>query len=169
MKPLALRKEEKKIIEEVIWFANLKRIQSTSQIEQRFMKLPLIAKVNDLPAFGTLKPSEVEAYRNDQFRVREFLESISNSNKGRKQVDSKIAELIDRTVISQINFKDGKLTTKYILSGVEAVYSFALALILDRGIAGRLKQCGNPNCLRFNLDFEPKGRPRRFCNDEWDN
>ena len=69
MRPLALREEEKAIVAAVLWFANLKRIKSTKQIEDCFSLLPLVPG-----RFKVIEPEKVDAYRDDQAILRRWLE-----------------------------------------------------------------------------------------------
>jgi len=159
---LALLPEEKAVLETVLWFANLKRIMSTRQVEKRFAALsPGI--------FQVIEAGKVEAYRRDQAELREWMLRIANSASGRKVVANVLAPRLAQTVHAGMVFDKKRLRYAYALTGVQACYALGVALLLDetRGLADRLKQCGNAKCGRFNLSLTPgkMGRPRRFCND----
>ncbi len=159
---LTLHPEERDVIEAVLWFANLRRITSTHQIEVRLSGLSYVKGY-----FMVIEPHEVDAYRHDQAELREWLEDIISSEAGRNRVKKKVSERMNNVSEAKLLFENGSFGYRFVLHGVQAVCALGLALILDkkRGLSNRLKRCGNPDCLRFNLDFEPKGRPRRFCND----
>lgn len=160
---LALHDEEQEVIEAVLWFANLKRVSSTAQIEKRFSKLSLVKSY-----FMVIKPNEVHEYRDNQAKLRHWLQKITRSNQGRKEIERIVSKEMKQVSEAKLTFKDGNFGYEFLLHGVEAVYTLGTALILDRKkkLTTRLKQCGNPDCLRFNLDFKPKGRPKRFCDVE---
>lgn len=161
MNPLALQSYEKKTIKTVLWFANLKSIRSTKQIEEKFSKLPLVPSL-----FKSIPASEVFAYENDQERLSNLLRQITQSEKSRNIVSLEVCEMLRNKIQEvQLDFSHRQITTRFGLTGVEAVMAYGLALILDNryNITARLQQCGNPNCKRFNLDLEPKGRPKKHC------
>mgnify|MGYP003664603713 FL=1 len=160
---LALHQEEQDVVEAVLWFANLKRISSTKQIETRFSKLSLVKSY-----FMVIDPNQVDDYRENQEKLRYWLQEITKSNKGRKEIEGIVSKEMEQVSETKLTFKKGVFGYEFLLHGVEAVYTLGTALILNRKtkMATRLKQCGNPDCLRFNLEFKPKGRPKRFCNSE---
>tara|TARA_R110002049_G_scaffold226293_1_gene398343 strand:+ start:1392 stop:1949 length:558 start_codon:yes stop_codon:yes gene_type:complete len=158
---LALHDEEQEVVEAVLWFANLKRISSTTQIEKRFSRLSYVKKF-----FKVLKPYEVDAYRNDQKILRYWLQEIAKSNYGRKDIERIVSQKMKQVSEAKLTFKNGVVGYEFILHGIEEAVTLGTALILDRKrkLTSRLKQCGNPNCLRLNLNLNPKGRPNRHCN-----
>ena len=160
--PLALGYEEKTVIETVLWFANLKRIKSTKQIEDRFSLLPLVPG-----RFKVIEPEKVDAYRHDQAILRRWLELIAKGQAGRKSAEIELTNQLAATVETELGFSQGRIIYQYGLTGVQAICSFGTALILDNSyeLTTRLQQCGYSKCKKFNLDFKPKGRPRRFCNE----
>ncbi len=160
---LALLEEEQEVVDAVLWFANLKRITSTTQIEKRFSQLNLVPGV-----FQIIKTHEVEAYRNDQEELRDWLAGIAHSHGVRVKLEPTLAKRLGDTVNTTVTFEGGCLTYKFGLTGVQACCAFGVALLLDkqRGVTTRLKQCRYSQCRRFNLDLVPKGRPRTFCDKE---
>lgn len=108
----------------------------------------------------------VPDYKGDQTELRDWLKKIDGSLRGRKEVEEKIRKLMQRTIHAAVTFADGRVQYRYGVSGVEGLRALAVALILsdNKGLSKRLRECGG--CGKFNLDFEPKGRPRRFCNPE---
>lgn len=158
---LALHQEEKEVIEAIIWFANLKWITSTAQIEKRFMQLSLVKDY-----FKVIKAHEVDAFRYDQLELRKWMSEIIASEQGKQRIAEKVSERMVTVGGAELVFKNRQFNYQFKLHGVQAVCALGLALILDkkRNLTTRLKQCGNPNCLRFNLELNPKGRPNRHCN-----
>lgn len=73
-------------------------------------------------------------------------------------------------LVPQLQIKRGRRRLDYVpdrdLYESRSWAAMATALILDErfGLTNRLKQCGNPDCKKFNLDIKPHGRPRRNCN-----
>ncbi len=160
---LALHKEEREVVEAIIWFVNLKRIRSTKQIENRFQKLGFVkTKIKDI------ETENVKAYRYDQAELRDWMQSIIKSQRGKKEIMEKVIERLDQVGGIKLVFKKDRLEYEFTLNGVQAVCALGLAFILDenRGLTTRLQQCGNLDCNKFRLDFKPKGRPRRFCNEK---
>ncbi|MGQ0524807.1 MAG: hypothetical protein ACT4P8_14250, partial [Betaproteobacteria bacterium] len=51
------------------------------------------------------------------------------------------------------------------LVGVQACYSYAVALILNnrQKFTRKLSQCGWSGCGKFRFDFSPTGMPRKYC------
>lgn len=163
MTTFALQTEQKALVETVLWFANLKRIRSTKQVEQRFAQLPLVPGV-----FQIIEEENLAAYQQDQAELRRWLEIITKSAAKRRNVANEIANRLAQTVTARLSFSHGRLVYVYGITGVQAACALGIAFMLDEtlGLSSRLKQCGNPECLRFNLDLLPKGRPRRFCSEE---
>jgi hypothetical protein len=159
--PLAVTPEEKVLIESALKFANVKKIKSTHQVETIFQRnVPLVG-----PKFQVLRPQEHQQYGIDQRELQGWLQASTKATHARKQVAAELAKRLE-TVHMQATFHEGHLAVSFALRGVQACYSYAVALILDerRNLAGKLAQCGWSRCRRFRLDFSPKGRPRRFCN-----
>jgi hypothetical protein len=162
--PLALRNDEKRVIEAALEFANLRKIKSTRQVEAMFAALPQVpGKFKVIPA------KHVTAYmENDQPQLRGWLTALCiSAGTKREQVETEVREQLG-TVDSFLTFENGRIIQRYALTGVRACYTFAVALLLDESnkLTKRLRQCGAPGCGRFNLDFNPTGRPRRFCNED---
>ena len=160
--PLALRNEERRVIEAALWFANLRHIKSTRQVEEMFAGLPQVPG-----KFKVIEAEKVAAYRSNQRELRDWLKVIAvSAGAKRTRVKEYVREQLG-TVNTFLTFEDDRMKSQYVLTGVQACYTFAVALLLDKTnkLTMRLKQCGAPDCGRFNLDFNPTGRPRRFCNE----
>jgi hypothetical protein len=155
-------REEQALLDAVVRFANLK-IKSTQQVEQLFMASPLAAR-----AFKVLPARNVEAYREDQATVRMWLGRLATSGAAaRKTIGPEVAERLARTVLVRLTYDTTTHTVGVsgFLDGVEACFSYATALLLDRhrGLAGRIGRCGWSRCGRFRLHRGEAGRPRQHC------
>ncbi len=159
---LPLREQERAAIDAAVRFANME-IETTEQVEGLFREL-------DLPRqrWRTLRPGEVEAFRNDQKELRGWLESIARSGGVVRKTEKTINERIGAIGVegARLEFVEGKLRMAYALdvSGVQASYAFAIALLLDetRNLGDRLGHC--PRCGQFFFDADAgPGRRRRFC------
>ncbi len=154
----ALQAIERRVIEAALKFANLPNIKSTEQVEQLF------ADVRS-PGFRSL-----HEHRDGPLIVlalwgalREWLQWICILSQADKQlVAEDVAEFLNYVRV-ELKLKDGQLQYGYQIDDLRAGCVLAVALLFSRGVklTNRLHQCGW--CGRFNLVFEPKGRPRRFC------
>lgn len=175
---LALLDQERKLVEGMRIFANMRRIISACKVEQMFRRY----KYSELR-----EETERQRVRLKKFQqiLRGWLERIVTGEAGRKEVADEIAyslrgipahvelvgeERMDRK--SKVPIVTRRVAYFYDVLGKDAVGTvragclMAVALILDegRGLTSRLQQCGW--CGRFNLDLDAKWRPRRFCNAE---
>lgn len=137
-------------------------ICSRGEVEKKFKKLKLVPN-----SFQVIPKSDVQAYRNGQAELREWLATIVSSSSGMKKIRGLVAKRIKETGGAQIVFKDEKLDYVYALNGVQAVCALGVALSIDRkrNITSRLQQCGNKECEKFRIHFAGKGRPRRYCDN----
>ncbi len=150
---------EKRVIQAMLAFANLKTIRSTKQVEELFF--PLADE-----RFQTIPTKDKWAFEDNQRELRKWLEEISKGGTaGVKQIRSQLNERLKAVRLRPV-LEEGKAKYKLSIDGVQAAYSYALWLILDekRGLINRLNKCGAPGCGRFRLDFE--GKPRRHCNEK---
>lgn len=92
--------------------------------------------------------------------------NVAETKRERQAVREEIAPALVQGAAARYVFKAGRLELTHSYRSFREVCVFALALILDerRRLASRLHKCGWDGCDRFNLDVDPKGRPRRFCN-----
>ncbi len=160
-RPFAVSPEEQALIKSALGFANLTAISSTEEVENLFRKnVPLVGDV-----FQVIEPENRAAFERDQRELQGWLAKIVKSTTARKSVMQEIPKRL-ATVHTQVSFGDGKIRLQFALPGVQACYSYAVALILDerRKLTGKLAQCGWSGCKRFRLDFSPAGRPRKYCN-----
>lgn len=151
---------EKKLITTVIKFVNIREIKSTDQVQELFRKLPLS------PVFKVLQPGEEGAYYNDQAELRAWLKEIAGKGRSaRKHIGDNVSRRLG-TVDTRVTYKEGGLSYEIALSGVQAAYSYAVALLLDkdRDITSRLGYCKAPGCGKFHISWT--GKPKHYCNNK---
>jgi hypothetical protein len=156
----AVRPEEKVLIESMLEFANLRAIISTTQVEEIFKKnVHLIGNI-----FGAIEPANRIAYEDDQRELQGWLAKIAKSVRGQRAVMPEVAHRL-RTGHTHVTFHENAIHAPVALVGVQACYSYAVALILDKRhkSTSRLSQCGWSGCGIFHFDFSPAGRPREYC------
>ena len=154
---------EKELINRLLRFANLRKIESTTQVEGLFSNIDgLTGKL--MPYL----PEEVQTCIDEQAVVKDALMKISTGVKldleqATEAVNAKIRDRV-RVGVALIN---SRLTVVSGLLGVEAAAWYGIALMIDesRALRTRLRQCGAPGCGRFFLDVGRKGRPRRHCSE----
>lgn len=153
-----LTTHEKDIVKTLLWFANLSNKDSMLDVQPRYMKF-----AED--TFQVIPKGKESVFHEDRAAVRAALGSITKG-KSRNILSEKLTKYIRDKVHPKLDFKNGELQLFYSIDGVEAGIALGVALILDKrkGLTSRLKQCGNPKCLRFNLSFSTNGRPKRHCN-----
>ena len=159
---MRVTRAEQDVVERALWFANLKRLSTTRQVESQF------ARARVLPpdgAFRVLRPSELDAYRRDQVELRRHLSAIAGGQ--RRELAATVLPTVNRqlaqTVGLRLGVQGGHVVLQYDVAGVAALCALGLMFLLDeeRGLGHRLGRCGAPGCERFNLAFT--GRPRRHC------
>lgn len=165
----ALTNRERQAVEAVRRFANLRRIESNAAAVERCFR-----GLIDFDEFRTRPSGRADEYRldgayaDDQAHVQGWLSRIANAKRRTvtAEVAAEVAPELEASVTTALVFADGRMDVAYEFGSVAAVCAFAVALILDdrRGLTSRLGQCGY--CGTFNLDQNPKGRPRRFCSHE---
>lgn len=156
----AVRPEEKVLIESMLAFANLRAITSTTQVEELFKKnVHLIGHT-----FGAIPPENRSAYEDDQRELQGWLAKIAKSVRGQRTVMPAVAHRL-RTGHTHATFHENAIPAQVALVGVQACYSYAVALILNNRpkLTRKLSQCGWSGCGRFLFDFSPAGRPRKYC------
>jgi hypothetical protein len=159
---LTLQKLESDAIDAAVRFANLE-IETTAQVEGLFREL-------DLPRqrWKTLRPGEVAAFRADQDELRGWLKSIAATGGVSRAVEKKVSERVGAIGVegARLEFVGGRLRLVYItdVSGVQATYAYATALLLDqsRDLGERLGEC--PKCGQFFFDSRlRRGARMKFC------
>lgn len=176
----ALQGDERRAVEALLRFANLPRIQSELAVERCFHGLIDFREFQPDPIHpdparmrGQFYVDLVPAYARVHRVARAWLTLMATSVTGRRKVWGRVSAHLKESVIAKPQFDDGRLKMAYEFgNSVEAACAFGAAVVLDesrnrgRSLASRLKRCGWSECGRFNLDLNPKGRPRRFCSAE---
>lgn len=157
--PFALQAMDRKIIAAALKFANLRRITSTEQVERLFAETrsPRFRSLQEHPQ-GPLILLSLWGV------LREWLQWIPLLSQADKQVVAEhVAEFLGEAVHVELKLEGGELRYEYQVDDLRAGCVLAMALLFSKRekLTNRLKQCGW--CGRFNLEFDPKGRPRRFC------
>ncbi|MGH2454151.1 MAG: hypothetical protein ACRDF5_10380 [bacterium] len=152
---------EQALLEASRSFANLRTIRSTRQVEDLFRRVPLVG-----PVFKVLPPRQFRQYYRDQAELRFWLEQIAKLGKAARDIIGRqVAERLG-TVPIRMTYDpaEHRIRAVFVLNGVQAAYSYAVALLLaaDRGLTTRLGQCGW--CTRFNLTVH--GKPKAYCSVE---
>ena len=162
---LALRPEQQMVIQATLDFGNLREIESTQQVEDLFRRLPLPKRW-----WRTLPKDEVQAFANDQREVCGWLKQIAET--GSVKTEKLIAKRVRTIELVNVGlgFADSRLELNYELSfsGVQACYTYAIALLLDYqadNVGDRLSQCEYHKCNKFFLDTrEGSGRRKtKYC------
>ncbi len=150
-----LQPRDEEAIRATLAFANMERVDTDEEVEQLF------EGAMDLSSMSSAKSD----YAQIRDAVRDWLESITRSERGCREVWDEVARfskdmIHPEVVLSESGRREMKLD--YYFDDVDAVVVFAVALILDEGygLKKKLQRCV---CGRFNLDFKPKGRPRKYC------
>lgn len=165
-----LQANERKAIQAALRFANIQSAPTYNQALRCFgdVLAPDALPRPDPPVPAGHKSVSFDeppdaSYKDEQDRLRDWLSRIKSD---RTKVAAEVSRAIEETVDAVATFEDGRFEVHYILRTVGAACAFGVALILDkqRGLTTRLLRCDH--CQRFNLELDPKGRPRRFCNQE---
>ena len=167
--PTFVTRAEAQLLKAMIWLANVK-IRSTTQVEERCAREMVMAGyIATEDDFKTIKPHEVDRFREDQEELRAWLVKIAEPKEGdRAALVGEVNDFLKRKVPVAVRGDDGQRRFGPVINGLEAIYGYGVALLLDdeRGLGTRLARCKAPNCGRFFLDLHPKGRPQQFCSDD---
>ena len=163
----ALLPNEQQIVACTLSFANLRPIASAEEVERPFEKIK-----KSFPIGFQTKP--LAYYQNLQPQVLRWLERIVSEGKTNEEKEMerrKVAVEIGRPLLdvhAYLLFSKRKLQLDYRITDVMTGCLVGIALILDesRGQVDRLQRCGYSNCRLFNFDFNPRGRPRKFCSQD---
>ena len=162
------------LIERLLKFANLERIESQQQVYDLFMPNLYVVKA-PLPN-GTVKFAKwlpeidgVQPFLNDQEEVKKALEDIASRKAAAidellNKISTKLHEKL--TAFLRVTLKRGqlRLTGEPALDAMEAILWYAMALIFHHGIDGLVRVCKTElkpgPCGRVFL-YTPK--LRRYC------
>jgi hypothetical protein len=176
-----LQPNERHIIEAVLRFANLKRVDYARML-RCFDAVKAEADLRKVDPFsGQLVPGDTwqepnfgppelglrdRSAENAQTVARMWLGQITSRKL--RDVARDIGSFLPGNVTGAVSFEGRRLRLSYRVSKINGMLALGIAFLLDegRGLTNRLKQCGYSKCGRFNLDLTPNGRPRRFCNEE---
>ena len=175
---MALRNDQRFCIDKALAFANLK-VKSTKQVEDTFIPLQeffggevvksispeyVPYEVLGFKSFEEAEQAGVDGFTKDQEELQGKLSYlIKNPTKGANMADW-LGEKLEENVAFIPTFKQGKISYKVELAGVEAAYGYAMALLVDTGYSKNLRQC--PICERFFVVYDPKKRRKKYCRDK---
>lgn len=147
-------------IQAALDFANMPQIESVDQVHALFAALPL-----PKARFKTIKPHEVQAFRDDQAELKRWLEQIAKRGGVTPKVREEIARRVQAIELTDVRMAltdTGEVQLSYLphFSGVQACYGFATALLLDPNRRDRLRRCALYDCEKFFLGKDPR---QRFC------
>lgn len=162
---MSVTKAERGIVETMLAFANLPRIDSPDQVQAVFRKLPFAwAKrwdwVQDVPA---------SAFRKDQrYRVRRWLAGIVQRDpRAWERVARGVNSILARTThfTFRIDPRSQEVAVDYRPGGsVEEFCALGMAYLFERRLLRRVRQCPLPGCGRYRVTFE--GRVWNYCSVE---
>ncbi|MDR7450137.1 MAG: hypothetical protein QN197_13235 [Armatimonadota bacterium] len=162
--PIFLHPAERQLLEATVAFANM-NVRSAAQVEKLFMAVPLTAR-----PFKVIPRKDWRAYLEDQATLRLWLAKLADLGEAaRPLVGPEVARRLNRTVTVRLTYDADRHEMKAVsfLDGVEACWSYAVGLLLDRtrGLTTRVGRCGWDRCGRFQLSLGGRGRPRMYCSD----
>jgi hypothetical protein len=166
-----MTRDEIRIIDVLVWFANAK-LTSKAQVEKQFR-----AAVSMHPDdFKGLPAADLKIYREiDQPRAREYLRRIIDSDCPAIDLGGEIMRFVGSKVRGEpkleANRKGGfKLRWVTRIDDVEGAIAYACALLLDESLRRRVGLCAYPSkggderCTKFFFDKRKRGgRPQAYC------
>lgn len=158
------------LLEAMFWFANLRPVNSTREVERHMARAMVqagyIAKAGQ---FRTVRANEFELgrFRDDQERLNLWLQDLITGRDPAglvAEVNTFVQEkapLLIRTVRPGFRFFGPRV------DGLEGVCAYGMALLLDdnRAVGKRLRCCRAPGCDLFLPNLNQKGRLHDFCNN----
>jgi hypothetical protein len=168
MMAFALLDEERRLVEGMLKFANLAEIKSAARVEWMFRRYKYPREETEQHLLRLRKFQ--------QQTLRDWLVRITKGEAAQKTVAVEVSMRLHQVKAALVLGEDedgnqhlvfdwgdlnGDNAADTVINGCLA----AVALILDhkRGLTSKLGQCRWSKCGKFNLDFEPKGRPRTHC------
>ena len=163
-----LSPKERSLIEAVLAFANLRSIKSNREVEDLFAAAKILGgEFGQTPGARFKRIGDASSAYKDKIQpmLRRWLRNTIRSNAGRAETASEVKHLIPRDIRAAPVFSMGRLSYDFQLTCVEAGCALAVGLILDadRGLTSRLQQCTLSTCGRFNVDFDSRNRPHKYC------
>lgn len=175
---MALRNDQELCINKALEFANLK-IKSTEQVEDTFLPLQkffggeVVKSISpkkvpfELLGFKSFEEAEqfgIENFTKDQADLFGRLLGLTRNQIREEDIGDWLGELLIGKVDFIPAFIHGKIDYRVKLTGVEAAFGYAVALLVDTGYAKHLHQC--PICDRIFVIYDPKKRQKKYCGDK---
>ncbi len=151
--------QDREIINFGLWFANLKRVRTTRQINERLRRFG-VQTVSDA--------QDPEAYRRDHETLRRWLTGVgldvpkSTRDAIWREVRAKLPEKLAARVVADETRP--RFHVELLVTGLEAICALTVAILLDerRGLLTRFGRCiPAPECGRVRITWT--GKPRRYC------
>lgn len=171
----ALRDYESHLIQATVRLANSRRQRVSAEDVDAQMAVSAFLTLCDFEANvdDLLLPVARSMCLEYRDQLRDWFERITKANNQRREVAQEVNSIIWDAVKLNLRLSENEkksfryIETQFGPKTVLGALALATALILDEsyGLTNRLKQCGNPECGKFNLDVKPQGRPRTHCND----
>lgn len=160
MVDLSLTDEEKALLRATLDFANLAEIKTVDQVHRLFKRF-IVQKI---------QKSEVDAFKNDQTELRNWLDLLMKQEGRRNtQLLKKVDKLLSNTAYAELGIENGVIgIKKFKFPGVQSCYSYAVALLIDRNkaLTPFLRRCVAPECGIYFLAERKRGRTPNFCCEE---
>ena len=158
--------QDRELIQVTMDFANLDEIGSTDQIGLMFQPVVRAFTGDKLRVIRLLRSDEIHVFERNQVELKSWLDRIIDfkrrTAKQKRGLETEVANRLGNVETrGVVSFHEGRLQRQlqYRLSGVQACYGYATALLLDErnGLLNRIGKCRE--CGMYFVDF-PKGRAR---------
>ncbi|GEM_PF-2813607 len=164
---VTLDKDESDLVLATLEFASMPKIEYVDEIHNLFNKLKIAG-----PRFKTIPQTSVGAFSNDQRELKSWLLNlISGRRLDIKVVLREVQKRLETVDNMRFFFNGNRLRLFFATSGVQACYSYAIALILDRNLSDRLYRCAYKDCQskeggQSKFGIVLKGRKQKYCDKE---
>ncbi|MBT3034562.1 MAG: hypothetical protein KME62_06040 [Candidatus Thiodiazotropha sp. (ex Ctena orbiculata)] len=152
--------EEQVLLMATLKFANLAEIKSVDQVHKLFKSF-IVQKI---------QKSEVDAFKNDQTELRNWLDLLMKQEGRRNtQLLKKVDKLLSNTAYAELGIENGVIgIKKFKFPGVQSCYAYAVALLIDRNkaLTPFLRRCAAPECGIYFLAKKKRGGKPNYCCEE---
>jgi len=165
---------EQRVIQAALDFANLGHVPSVEVVYEIFMPA---AGMSGATHFKGIPSTDIGAFVDDKAELIGWLDKLASwkrqSTKDRArihgEIQARLGPAVDGKAFWRLN--EGRLEAyvQPVLTGVQACYAFAAALIADEDAQRwkRLHQCALPECKKWFWEAVVRGGPtRQFCTDQ---
>jgi hypothetical protein len=158
---MILAANEKILIQRLINLVNLNKIKDARQVEK------LAENIVDLTVRVMSFGGDLNQALSLQGALRKALDDLLSR---RQEAFDEVVRYVNGQLSHvQTGYRvtdQGDLIVLSGLLGCDAVFGYALALLLDRrrGLRTRLEKCALPGCCKFVMNFS-QGRPQKYCSE----